>query len=147
VWRKRRPYNAPGGDPGLRPADAPPSYFLWFLDDSTYGQESSFDAEGFWLRGGQGGEVVLQTLAPAPRVRLVVTAGPAGDIVTARIGRDRQRVVLPPLKTREIVFEAPRPGLGYYGTSLYLLRLGSRYGGSTDNDRRNLGSFVYVELP
>jgi len=146
VWRKRRPYNAPGGDPGRRLPGTPPSYFLWFLDDSTFGQESSFDAEGFWLRGGQSGEVVLQALAPPARVRLKVTSGPAGDIVTARIGRVRQRLVLPPLKTQEIVFEAPPAALGYYGTSLYLVRLGSRYGGPTGDDRRNLGSFVVVEL-
>ncbi|HXK11867.1 MAG TPA: hypothetical protein VMT70_19665 [Vicinamibacteria bacterium] len=146
VWRKRRPYNAPGGDPVRRPPGAPPSYFLWFLDDSTFGQESSFGREGFWLRGGEGGEVVLQALDPPARVRLVVTAGPAGDIVTARLGPDRQRLVLPALKTDEIVFEAPRPALGYYGTSLYLLHLGSRFGGPTDQDRRNLGSFVYVQL-
>jgi hypothetical protein len=77
-------------------------------------------------------------------VRLVVTAGPAGDIVTARLGAERQRVVLSPLKTREIVFDSPRSALGYYGTSLYVLRLGSRYGGKTPNDPRDLGSFVRV---
>ena len=105
-----------------------------------------FAAEGFWLRGGESGEVVLQALAPASRVRLVVTSGPAGDIVTARIGRDRQRLVLPPFRKREIVFESPRAALGYYGTSLYLLRLGSRYGGPTEKDRRKLGSFIDLEL-
>jgi hypothetical protein len=146
VWRKRRPYNAPGGEPARHPPGAPPSYFLWFPDDGTFGQETSFDQEGFWLRGGESAEVVLQTLAPAARIRLVVTAGPAGDIVTARLGRERHRLVLPPLRTREIAFDAPRAALGYYGTSLYPLRLGSRYGGSTERDQRKLGSFVYVEL-
>jgi hypothetical protein len=146
VWRKRRPYNAPGGDPARRPPGAPPSYFLWFPDDGTFGQEESFGEEGFWLRGGEPAEVVLQALAPAARIRLVVTAGPAGDIVTARLGRERHRLVLPPLRTREIVFEDPPPALGYYGTSLYPLRLGSRYGGSTESDKRMLGSFVYIEL-
>jgi hypothetical protein len=146
VWRKRRPYNAPGGDPARRPAGAPPSYFLWFPDDGTYGQEESFGEEGFWMRGGESAEVVLQALAPAARIRLVVTAGPAGDIVTVRLGRERHRLVLPPLRTREIVFDEPRPALGYYGTSLYLLRLGSRYGGPTERDKRTLGSFVYVEV-
>ncbi len=89
---------------------------------------------------------MLQALAPTARIRLVVTAGPAGDIVTVRLGPERQRLVLPPLKTREVVFEEPRPALGYYGTSLYPLRLGSRYGGTTPNDPRKLGSFVYIEL-
>jgi hypothetical protein len=146
VSRKRRPYNAPGGDPARRPPGAPPSYFLWFLDDSTFGQETSFDEDGFWLRGGENAEVVLQTLAPPARVRLAVTAGPAGDIVTARVGRDRRRLVLAPLKRQEVVFEAPRSALGYYGTSLVPVRLGSRYGGRTERDGRILGSFVSIEL-
>jgi hypothetical protein len=146
VWRKHRPYNAPGGDPARRPPGAPPSYFLWFLDDATFGQESSFGEEGFWLRGGESGDVVLQALAPAARIRLVVTAGPAGDIVTVRLGPDRQRLVLPPLKAREVVLEGPRAALSYYGTSLYPLRLGSRYCGTSPNDPRMLGSFVYIEL-
>jgi hypothetical protein len=146
VWRKRRPFNAPGGDPARRPSGAPPSYFLWFPDDGTYGQEESFGKEGFWIRGGEQADVVLQTPAPPSRVRLVVTAGPAGDIVTVRLGRERQRLVLPPLRTREIVFERPTPALGYYGTSLYVLQFGSRYGAPTEADRRKLGSFVYVEL-
>jgi hypothetical protein len=146
VWRKRRPFNAPGGDPGRRPPGGPPPYFLWFLDDGTFGQEASFGQEGFWLRGGGSAQVVLQALVPAARVRLVVTAGPAGDIVTVRLGGDRRRLVLPPLKTQDLAFEAPRAALGYYGTQLYPLRLGSRYGGPTDTDERTLGSFVQIVL-
>lgn len=130
VWRKRRPY---------------PGYFLWFLDDGTFGQETSFGAEGFWLRGGARAEVVLQSLATASRLRLRVTAGPAGDIVTARVGRDRKRLVLQPLRTDELVFDSPRPALGYYGTTLYRLELGSRQGAATETDTRPLGSFVVVE--
>ena len=124
----------------------PPPFFLWFLDDGTFGQEESFGEEGFWLRGGESAEVVLQAPAPPSCVRLVVTSGPAGDIVTARLGSDRQRVVLSPLKTKEIVFPSPRAALGYYGTSLYMLRLGSRYGEPTPDDPRMLGSFVQVVL-
>jgi hypothetical protein len=146
VWRKHRPYNAPGGDPGRRAPGAPPSYFLWFLDDATFGQESSFGKEGFWLRGGAVGDVVLQALVPPARIRVAVTAGPGGDIVTVRLGRDRRRLVLPPLRTQEVAFDGPRPALGYYGTALYPFRLASRYGGSTTQDPRTLGSFVYIEL-
>lgn len=146
VWRKRRPYNAPGGDPSRRPPGSPPAYFLWFLDDGTFGQESSFAEEGFWLRGGAEAEVILQALAPPKAVRLVVTAGPAGDIVTVRLGAARQRLVLQPLRTRELVLKDPHEALGYYGTSLYRLRLGSRYGGPTERDDRKLGSFVRIVL-
>jgi hypothetical protein len=144
VWRKRRPYDHPDTDPAHRARGAPTPYFLWFLDDGTFGQEESFGEEGFWLRGGESAQVVLQALGPHSRVRLLVTAGPAGDIVTARLGSERERVVLPPLRTREIVFPSPRAALGYYGTSLYLLRLGSRYGEPTPSDPRMLGSFVQV---
>ena len=87
VWRKRRPYDG---------------YFLWFLDDGTFGQEASFGEEGFWLRGAESAEVVLQAPFAPGRIRLKVTAGPAGDIVTARLGSARQRVVLPPLKSSEL---------------------------------------------
>jgi hypothetical protein len=146
VWRKHRPYNAPGGDPSRRPPGSPPSYFLWLLDDGTFGQETSFGEEGFWLRGGKEAEVVLQALEPPRAIRLIVTAGPAGDIVTVRLGRERQRLVLKPLQTKQIVLEGPQPFLGYYGTSLYPLRFASRYGGATERDQRKLGAFVRIVL-
>ncbi len=136
VWRKRRPYDQ----------SQPSPYFLWFLDDGTFGQESSFGSEGFWLRGGERSEVVLQAARRPARLRLVVTAGPAGDIVTVRLSGARERLVLQPLKSRELRFEAPRPLLGYYGTSVYRLQLGSRFGGPTEKDARRLGSFVVVRL-
>ncbi len=146
VWRKHRPYNAPGGDPARRPSGAPPAYFLWFLDDGTFGQESSFGEEGFWVRGGERAEVVLQTLVPPPRIRLVVTAGPQGDIVTVWLGGQRERRVLRPLRTSEIVLARTRSAVGYYGTQLYRLRIGSRFGGPSEQDDRKLGSFVRVVL-
>ncbi|HVO09964.1 MAG TPA: hypothetical protein VMX54_04345 [Vicinamibacteria bacterium] len=146
VWRRHRPYNLPGGDPARRAPGDPPPYYLWFLDDGTYGQESSFGEEGFWLRGGQQAEVVVQALAPATRLRLLVRAGPAGDIVTVRLGRDRQRAVLRPLEAQALVFEPRDAPVGYYGTQLYPLRLGSRFGAATASDRRRLGSFVTLQL-
>ena len=146
IWRKRRPYNAPGGDPSRRQPGSPPPYFLWFLDDGTFGQETSFGAEGFWLREGQSAEVVLQAVARPSRIRLAVTAGPAGDVVTVRLARARQRLVLAPMHRREIAFDSPEPALGYYGTSLFRLRFASRLGGEAEGDRRRLGSFVEVVL-
>jgi hypothetical protein len=143
VWRKRRPYNHPEAD-ARAPADPAP-YYLWFPDDGTYGQESSFDEEGFWVRGGRTAEVVVQALQKPERLRLKVTAGPAGDIVTARLAGRRERLVLKSLETRTVVL-APGGGLGYYGTRVYGLRLESRYGASTERDGRSLGSFVRITL-
>ncbi len=142
VWRRRRPYNHP--EMTSREGSAPAPYYLWFPDDGTYGQESSFEEEGFWLRGGQEAEVILQALQPPDRIRLNITAGPAGDIVTVRVGRARERLVLKALESREVTFK-PGSGIGYYGTSLYALRFESRYGGATERDRRPLGSFVVME--
>jgi hypothetical protein len=53
VWRKRRPYNAPGGDPSRRPPGAPPSYFLWFLDDGTFPRAAPTDPTGRDGRAGR----------------------------------------------------------------------------------------------
>lgn len=145
TWRRRRPFHLPGGDLARwRPGDPTP-YYLWFPDDGTYGQEASFGEEGFWLRGGQKAEVLLQALSAPDRIRLVVTAGPAGDILTVRLAGERHRMVLPPLKSTTIVL-SPRGAVGYYGSRIYRLRFDSRYGAPTDRDRRRLGSFVRVVL-
>ncbi len=144
VWRKRRPYYHP--EQPERTPGAPAPYYLWFPDDGTYGQESSFDEEGFWLRGGQGADVVVQALRPPRRIRLRVTAGPAGDIVSVRLGRERKRIVLNSLRSQEVTFEDVGRGLGYYETSLFLLRFGSRFGGGSEKDPRALGAFVRIDL-
>ena len=144
VWRKRRPYHEP--ERVERRPGEPLPYYLWFPDDGTYGQESSFAEEGFWLRGGRGADVVVQALRPATGIRLRVTAGPAGDIVSVRLGRTRERLVLNSLRSAEATVATGGPGLGYYQTSLYLLRFRSRFGGGSEKDPRLLGSFVRVEL-
>ena len=89
---------------------------------------------------------MLQALKPLRALRLVVTAGPAGDIVTARLGRERRRLVLQPLKTQEVTLNEPQALLGYYGTHLFRLRFSSRYGAETETDPRTLGSFVRLIL-
>jgi hypothetical protein len=130
VWRKKRPY----GD-----------YDLYFLDDGTFGQESSFGMDGFWLRGGGDAEVVLAASRPVERLLVGVTAGPRGDIVTVRIGGDRRRVTVAGLKTEGLGFE-PGPGFPYYGRALYRLQLNSRFAGSSAGDPRPLGAFVTIAV-
>jgi hypothetical protein len=128
TWRKRRPYG---------------TYELYFLDDGTYGQESSFGNEGFWLRGGCKAEVVLAAAGPVGRVRLRVTGGPRGDIVTVSLGADRRRLVVGALKTEEAVFEG-KGGVPYYGRQLHRFRLASRFAGAVGDDTRPLGAFVVI---
>jgi hypothetical protein len=89
---------------------------------------------------------VVQAPARPRAIRFVVTAGPAGDIVTVRIGRRRERLVLPPLGTREAVLEPLPDAVGFYGQALHSVRLSSRYGRRTERDARPLGSFVSLVL-
>jgi hypothetical protein len=128
TWRKKRPYG---------------SYELYFLDDGTYGQESSFGQEGFWLRGGEQAEVVLAGAGAMARVRLRVTGGPRGDIVTVALGADRRRLVVGALKTEEVSFEG-KGAVAYYGRQLQRFRLASRFAGTLGDDTRPLGAFVVI---
>ena len=128
TWRKKRPYDG---------------YELYFLDDGTFGQENSFGTEGFWLRGGHDAEVVLAASRPNEPIRVRVTGGPRGDIVTVALGADRRRLVVGALKREETVFEA-RAGFPYYGRVLHRFRLASRFDGAAGNDTRPLGAFIAI---
>jgi hypothetical protein len=144
-WRKKRPYGFVGDPRGGRHAD-PDAYFLYFMDDGTFGRELHRGRAGFWLRGGERAEIVLRAfdLAPVERVVLRVTGGPAGDLVAAGLGWSSERVGVSPGQTREIVLGAGR-GLRYYDTYLHVLRLRSRRGAPLP-DARAVGAFVEIRL-
>src|SRR4029453_9274570 len=73
LWRKKHPYGDTEGDPHKHwPAD-PKAYYLYFSDNGTYGREERDGVAGFWLRGGQPGEVILRALEPVRRVTVRVT--------------------------------------------------------------------------
>jgi hypothetical protein len=143
TWRKKRPFGWVGN--ALRPAHED-AYFLYFLDDGTWGREEWAGRAGFWLRGGGRAEVVLRAfdLAPVDRVVLRVAGGPLGDTVTARLGWRSTRVSVGPGESREIELPAGR-GLRYYDTYLHTLRLASRRGAPLP-DGRAVGAFVDVRL-
>ena len=146
VWRKKRPYGDTEGDPATGRRAEPAAYYLYFLDDGTYGQEAAFGGNGFWLRGGEKAEVVLRALEPVRAINLRVSGGPAGDLVTARLGRARQRVVVGSLKTQAARLEPRGTGYGFYDSFVYLLRFESRYRGVSPADPRPLGAFVQIAL-
>jgi hypothetical protein len=146
VWRKKRPYGDTEGDPATGRRAEPTAYYLYFLDDGTYGQEAAFGGNGFWLRGGETAEVVLRALEPVRAIRLRVSGGPAGDLVTVRLGRARQRVVVGALKSQAARLEPRGRGYGFYDSFVYLLKLESRYRGTSPEDPRGLGAFVQISL-
>jgi len=142
-WRKKRPFGFVGNPE--RHAD-PDAYFLYFLDDGTFGKEEWGGRAGFWLRAGASAEVVLRAfdLAPVERVVLRASGGPLGDAVTARLGGRSGRVTVGPGQAAEIELPAPR-GVRYYDTYLHVLRLESRRGARLA-DGRAVGAFVTVRL-
>jgi len=142
-WRKKRPFGFVGNPE--RHAD-PDAYFLYFLDDGTFGKEEWGGRTGFWLRAGASAEVVLRAfdLAPVERVVLRASGGPLGDAVTARLGGRSGRVTVGPGQAAEIELPAPR-GVRYYDTYLHVLRLESRRGARLA-DGRAVGAFVTVRL-
>ena len=142
-WRKKRPFGFVGDS--SHPADAD-AYFLYFMDDGTFGKERYGGRDGFWLRGGARAEVVVRAfdLAPVRRIDLRLTGGPLGDSVTARLGGSSEGIGLGPGQTLEVSLPAGR-GLRYYDTYLHVLHLRSRRGAALA-DRRSVGAFVEVRL-
>jgi hypothetical protein len=145
AWRKKVPYGDTEGDPHKHwPAD-PKAYYLYFMDDGTYGKETRAGIDGFWLSGAGPAEVVLRALEPVRQVRLRVTGGPIGDRVTARVCGAEQAAEVARDETRELVFE-PGAGFPYYDTFLSVLRLRSERGQSLPGDLRPRGAFVSIAL-
>jgi hypothetical protein len=142
-WRKKRPFGFVGNPE--RHAD-PDAYFLYFMDDGTFGKEEWAGRAGFWLRSGASAEVVLRAfdLAPVERIVLRFAGGPLGDTVTARLGWRSGRATVGPGQVAEIQLPAGR-GLRYYDTYLHVLHLGSRRGAPLA-DGRAVGAFVDVRL-
>jgi len=146
AWRKKRPFGDTEGDPHRHwPAD-PTSYYLYFLDNGSYGKEDSREGEGFWLRGGKGGEVVLRALEPIRRLSLHLSGGPDGDLVSVSMGGRAQTLSVGPGEEEMMTFE-PGRGFPYYDTFLHLLRFRSRAAVTgSDAAARPLGAFVRIVL-
>jgi hypothetical protein len=142
-WRKKRPFGFTGD--AARHAD-PDAYFLYFMDDGSWGKEQRAGRAGFWLRAGGSAEIVLRAfdLAPVERVVVRVSGGPLGDTVSARLGWRASRVSVGPGESRELELAAGR-GVRYYDTYLHVLRLDSHRGAPLA-DGRAVGAFVELRL-
>jgi hypothetical protein len=145
AWRKKRPVGDTEGDAHRHwPAD-PKAYYLYFLDDGSYGREDPGDGPGFWLRGGRSAEVVVRALEPVRRMHVHAMGGPAGDEVQAVVEGDRRRAAVARGQQATLSFEPRRPFV-YKDSFVYVLRLASARGAAAGGDPRELGSFVRVEL-
>jgi hypothetical protein len=144
-WRKKRPFGFVGDPRGGRGAD-PDAFFLYFLDDGTFGKEESAGEAGFWLRAGERAEIVVRAfdLAPVRRIAIRLRGGPLGDVVTVRRGFSSTRVTLGPGQVQDVGLPVER-GLRYYDTYLHVLRLRSRRGAPLA-DGRAVGAFVSLRL-
>lgn len=143
-WRWKKPYGDTEGDAHTGwPAD-PKAYYLYFPDDGTFGRETLGEQEGFWLRGGQTAEVFLRALEPVTAMRLRVTGGPSGDVVTARAGRASQELTIGAGESALATLTPSRPFV-YKDSFVYVLRFRSARSGP-DASGRSLGSFVRIDL-
>ena len=122
TWRKKRPFGFVGNPE--RPAD-PDAYFLYFLDDGTFGKEEWAGRDGLLAarrRVGRGGAARLRprpgrARRPAGRRRAARRHGDAPASAGAPGGSRWARA-----RWREIELPAGR-GLRYYDTYLHVLRL------------------------
>ncbi len=142
-WRKKRPFGFTGDASRHADADA---YFLYFMDDGSWGREEWGGRAGFWLKGGASAELVLRAfdIAPVAKAVLRLRGGPRGDAVVARFDGHESRVSVGPGEVRELELPAGR-GLRYYDTYLHLLRLESRRGAALP-DGRVVGAFADLRL-
>jgi hypothetical protein len=144
-WRKKRPYGDTEGDSRTGRLAEANAYYLYFMDEGSFGREDAFGRRGFWLRGGDDAEVVLRALEPVRRLKFRVTGGPGGDIVRVRYGAGGE-LTLRAMEAGEITLESPGPGFPYYDTELHVLRFRSRGGrAAAGSDPRLLGAFVEIE--
>ena len=146
LWRKKQPFGDVGEEgPRGHPA-APNAYYLYFPDDSTYFREVAHGGEGFWLRGGTEGEVILRALGPAGSAKVRLLGGPEGDRVTVRVGARSTRLALRPGEERTLEFDLGA-GVLYHGDRLHVLRFRSSDGAVVNDPApRRLGTFVRIEL-
>ena len=144
-WRKKRPFGFVGNP--QRHAD-PDAYFLYFLDDGTFGKEEWAGRAGLLAPGrrlGRGGAARVRPRAgrarrPARRRRAARRHGDGAPrlalAAASRWARGRwPRSSCP-----------PGAGVRYYDTYLHVLHLASRRGAPRSPTAASVGAFVDVRL-
>jgi hypothetical protein len=150
-WRKKRPYRDTEGDPGRGRRADPDAYFLYFTGDGTYGKDILQAREGFWLRGGRAGEIVLRSLEPLTGIDVGVYGGAAGDEVTIEADGEERRLSVGPGQWARAELAVRSPGFQYYDSFVSVLRFRSRRGSAPPPEAgvpadRVVGGFVELRL-
>lgn len=140
-WRKKQPVGDTEGDPQAHRAADPRAYYLYFLDDGTFGREEREGEAGFWLKGGARAEVVVRALEPVRRMAFRLTGGPAGDEVAITVGGRAVTMAMGPAEVREASLD-PGAAFVYKDSFVHVLRLRSARGGGP----RHAGAFVRIAL-
>ena len=134
VWRKRRPYNLPGGDPARRAPGDPPRV-LPVVPRRRHVRPGVVVRRGGLLaargRGRRGRAAVVRPARSS--CGCASRRGPRGTSSRVRLGRDRAAAgaaaAQDAARSSSRLASAP---VGYYGTQLYPLRLGVALGAATD---------------
>ncbi len=144
----------PSDDPGhSRIAfEKEPSYFIYLVDDNTYGKEM----QGFWVRGEREAEMGLRAWKPAEAVSVRLRNGPIANRVKVKIGGEKRKIDLTPGQEKVVIFEVD-PDFVYYNLAgdpsyIYKIAVSSRTGfvprfhDPNNRDPRYLGVFAEIFL-
>jgi hypothetical protein len=141
LWRKKVTFGDTRGDPHRGwPAD-PKAYWLYFLDDGTYGKETAYGVEGFFLRGGNA-EVVLRALEPVRTMRIRLHGGKGGDSVAVAVGGRKATLIAGEGEIFAVTLDPGRPYV-FYDSFVYTLRLRADLWRVVQRER---GGFIQVSL-
>ena len=130
--------------------DPDDDFFVYFLDDNTYGREGS--DPGFWVKMGRRAEIVIRTPAPASSIDLSLRNGPNGpNVTTAALNGALFHDALDAAETARVTF-AVGGGFRYGDSWVYRAVIRSAGGfvpkfyGTGSSDFRALGVFVEIDV-
>lgn len=134
--------------------EQPAAYFLYFVDNNTYFQESFDHRLGFWVQGERTAEIIMRSFEPVSKMRLKIKSLEPDNVVTVKTGNESVEIQLkePSFYEGEIRLPKPLPydrdnkGVTY----LYDIKLHSKSGiisTQGSSGERFLGAFIRIELP
>lgn len=121
----------------------PRNALLFIMDGNTYNGEPRGDGWGFWIAGDASAEIIVRTVFPNARVRIVADSTPIANTFTASWGGQRCTLELKPGAAQSCDLVAS-DGVWKRGAYLYSLKMSTTAGFAppAPDTRKNLGVFV-----